>query len=66
MKAGNVIPGFAQALTLMKPGDLWIAHMPARIAYGDEGLGDAIPPGSDLIYLINLITLNPRTPANSG
>ena len=62
VQAGNLIPGFAQALTLMQPGDIWMAHIPARIAYGKAGLGEAIPPNADLVYLINLIAVNPKTP----
>ncbi|WP_300375490.1 FKBP-type peptidyl-prolyl cis-trans isomerase [Henriciella sp.] len=66
VRAGDLIPGFAQTLTLMQPGDIVIAHMPSKIAYGEEGLDDAIPPDADLVYLVNLITLNPRTPSDTN
>jgi len=59
VQAGDMIPGFAQMISLMKPGAVWIGRVPARIGYGKEGLGDVIPPDADLIYLVNLIAVNP-------
>lgn len=59
VRAGDMIPGFAQMISLMQPGDVWIGHLPSAIAYGKEGLGDAIPPRADLVYLVNLIAVNP-------
>ncbi len=61
VRAGDLIPGFAQLVSLMKPGDVWIGRVPAAIAYGDQGLGDAVPPAADLIYLVNLVSVNPET-----
>lgn len=61
VRAGDLIPGFAQMISLMTPGDLWIGRIPAAIAYGKQGLGDKVPPGTDLVYLVNLIAVNPET-----
>ena len=30
----QVIPGWTEALQLMKPGDQWLLYLPANIAYG--------------------------------
>lgn len=58
-RAGDLIPGFAQLLSLMEEGDVFIGHLPAPIAYGDAGLEDVVPPDADLVYVVNLIAINP-------
>ncbi|MEM5518899.1 FKBP-type peptidyl-prolyl cis-trans isomerase [Henriciella sp. AS95] len=60
VKAGDMIPGFAQMISLMKPGAVWIGRVPSAIGYGKEGVDGIIPPNADLIYLVNLIAVNPR------
>ena len=55
----GVIAGFSDALTHMRPGDWWIVHIPADLAYGDEGSGTDIPPGADLMFQIHLLAVNP-------
>ena len=52
---GRVVPGFSEALQLMKPGDHWIAYLPSRLGYGPEGKGDRIPPNADLVFEIELV-----------
>ncbi|MGB3625539.1 MAG: FKBP-type peptidyl-prolyl cis-trans isomerase [Henriciella sp.] len=59
VRAGDAVPGFAQMISLMPPGAIWIGHIPSPIAYGQDGLGEAIPPGADLVYLVNLIAVTP-------
>ena len=58
-RAGDLIPGFAQLLSLMKEGDVFIGHLPAAIAYGDAGLDEVVPSDADLVYVVNLIAINP-------
>lgn len=55
MEAGALIAGFNEALSLMQPGDRFLVHIPADQAYGDRGFGDDIPPGSDLMFQIELL-----------
>ena len=52
---GQVIPGWTEALKLMKPGDQWVLYIPARLAYGARAVGDKIPPNSDLIFQVALL-----------
>lgn len=53
-----LIPGWIEALKLMRPGDEWILYVPPALAYGNEGAGH-IPPGSTLIFRIELIAVLP-------
>jgi len=52
---GQVIPGWTEALKLMKPGDQWVLYIPARLAYGNQAVGGKIPANSDLIFQVALI-----------
>jgi FKBP-type peptidyl-prolyl cis-trans isomerase len=51
----QVVPGWTEALQLMRPGDVWELSIPARLAYGDEGAGGKIPPGATLIFKVELL-----------
>ena len=53
-----LIPGWVEALQLMRPGDEWILYVPSELGYGKEGAGP-IPPGSALIFRIELIDVLP-------
>lgn len=50
----QVIPGWTEALQLMKPGDQWLIYLPANIAYGPLATG-MIPSNSDLIFQVHLL-----------
>jgi FKBP-type peptidyl-prolyl cis-trans isomerase FklB len=52
---GQVIPGWTEALKMMKPGDQWMLYIPSRLAYGSQAVGGKIPPNSDLIFQVALI-----------
>ena len=43
------VPGFSEALKLMKPGDEWIVWIPPALGYGDRTAGP-IPPNSVLRF----------------
>lgn len=47
------VPGFAEALKLMKPGDEWIVWIPPALGYGDRAAG-SIPPNSVLRFRLAL------------
>jgi FKBP-type peptidyl-prolyl cis-trans isomerase FklB len=50
----QVIPGWTEALRMMKPGDKWLLHIPANLGYGSQAAGK-IPPNSDLIFQVELL-----------
>lgn len=58
--ANGVIPGWQEALSLMKPGDRWLVHIPSDLAYGERGYAGAIPPNSDLNFEVELIDVLPQ------
>jgi FKBP-type peptidyl-prolyl cis-trans isomerase len=49
-----VVPGFAEAITHMRPGDEAIATFPGSLGYGPEGRGP-IPPNAALRFRIVLL-----------
>jgi len=52
--AGGLIPGWVEALKLMKTGDTWELVVPADLGYGADGAGDAIPPNQTLVFTLSL------------
>ncbi|MGB0452147.1 MAG: FKBP-type peptidyl-prolyl cis-trans isomerase [Bacteriovoracaceae bacterium] len=51
----GVIPGWTEALQLMKEGDTWELVIPSEIAYGAAGAGGAIGPNAVLKFKVELI-----------
>ena len=56
----QVIPGWVEALQLMKPGAKWRLFIPSQLAYGPQGAGGIIGPNQTLIFDVELIEVNPK------
>ena len=53
----KVIQSWNDGVPGMRPGGKRLLYIPARLAYGDAGAGEMIPPNTNLIYEIELIGL---------
>lgn len=54
---GGVIPGWVEALQLMKVGSVWELYIPAALAYGDTGAPPSIGPNQTLIFKVELLDI---------
>lgn len=52
---GMVIKGWDIGLSTMKVGGKRRILLPAEVAYGDNGAGEAIPPGAVLVFDVELV-----------
>jgi len=54
----GVIPGFSEALKLMKKGDVFEVYIPSNLAYGENGVPNTpIGPNQTLIFTIELLDI---------
>ena len=56
----QVISGWTEGLQLMKEGSIYRFYIPANLAYGQIGSGDAIEPNSTLIFDVELLEVSPK------
>lgn len=57
----EVIPGWSEALRLMKAGSTWEIYVPSNLAYGERGLPNGpIGPNQTLVFKINLISVEKK------
>lgn len=53
---GTVIPGLEEAFkTNRRVGEVVEVTIPAKQAYGKDGVGDSIPPNSDLVFTMEVV-----------
>ncbi len=58
MTVRELVPGWVEALQLMRPGDEWLLYVPPALGYGAKGAGP-IPPNSVLVFKLELIDIAP-------
>ena len=57
-RVSQVIPGWTEALQLMKVGDKWKLAIPSELAYGARGTpGGPIPPNAVLVFDVELLDI---------
>ena len=61
----KLIPGWTEALEIMKEGDHWELVIPAALAYGSRGAGGVIPPDQTLVFDLELVKVTPA-PKDQG
>jgi peptidylprolyl isomerase len=52
---GQLIPGFEQGVTGMKVGGKRVITIPPSLGYGEQGVGEAIPPNSTILFELELV-----------
>lgn len=58
-KVADVIPGWKEALQMMKAGSKWEVVIPPALGYGEAGLmGSPIGPNETLVFTIKLVSVN--------
>ena len=55
----GVVPGWQEALPLMKTGGKWRIYVPPQLGYGEEGSPPVIEPNELLIFEIELVNVLP-------
>lgn len=57
----RVIPGWTEGVQLMQEGSKYRFFIPSDLAYGPQGIPNAIPPHSTLIFDVELIKVNHKS-----
>jgi len=53
----GVIPGWREAMQLMREGSKYELVIPSGLAYGERGAGNIIGPNAALIFTVELISI---------
>lgn len=65
-KVTGVIPGWTEALQLMKAGSKWQLFIPSNLAYGERGAGRDITPNASLIFDVELLSIQDNAKASGS
>ena len=62
----GVIPGWTEALEIMREGDEWELVIPANLGYGARGQPPVIPPSQTLVFDVQLLKVTPAPPKDQN
>ena len=62
----GVIPGWTEALEIMREGDEWELVIPPNLAYGTRGAAPVIPPNQTLVFDVTLLKVTPAPPKDEN
>lgn len=57
LPVSGVIPGWVEALQMMRVGDKWKVTIPSDLAYGERSPSPVIPPNSVLVFEMELLDI---------
>ncbi|MFP1677659.1 FKBP-type peptidyl-prolyl cis-trans isomerase [Alloalcanivorax sp. C16-2] len=62
----HIIPGWQEALPMMKVGDKWKLFLPPELGYGEQGAGGDIGPNQVLIFEVELLDVKKQGNEDAG
>ena len=62
----RVIPGWTEALEIMREGDEWELVIPPNLAYGTRGQPPVIPASQTLVFDVQLLKVTPAPPKDEN
>ena len=65
MSPQNLVPGWIEALQMMRPGDEWMLYVPPELGYGEVGR-PGIPPNSVLVFRVKMLAVAPAPGGHRG
>ena len=54
LPVSRLVPGFTEALLMMRTGGRYRIWIPANLAYGERGAGGIVPPNAELDFTVTL------------
>ena len=58
----EILPGWDEAVTLMQVGETTQFVFPPELAFGEEGVPGLVPPNSEVIFELDLVSVSPAPP----